>query len=95
MIHWNVHVCSESAADRPENRSPIQNKHVHSSESYQQATYQKYDRHGHKSPSLVGMALKGNGRKISPKNRKKKFDSIFLLKIYHGLVLVSFHIQKI
>ena len=32
----------------------IQIKHVHSSLSYQQATYQKYDRRGHKSPSGYG-----------------------------------------
>ena len=40
--------------DRPENRPPIQIKHVHSSVSYQQATYQKYHRHGHESPSGYG-----------------------------------------
>ena len=33
---------------------PIQIKHVHSSISYQQATYQKYDRRGQESPSGYG-----------------------------------------
>ena len=33
---------------------PIQIKHVHSSVSYQQATYQKYDRRYHESPSGYG-----------------------------------------
>ena len=32
----------------------IQIKVVHSSLSYQQATYQKYDRHGQESPSGYG-----------------------------------------
>ena len=41
-------------ADRLENRPPIQIKHVHSSLSYQQATYQKNDRHGQESPSGYG-----------------------------------------
>ena len=51
--------------DRPYNRpivapivSPIvptiQIKHVHSSVSYQRATYQRYDRHGPESPSGYG-----------------------------------------
>ena len=34
--------------------APIQNKHVHSSVSYQQATDQKSDRHGHELPSGYG-----------------------------------------
>ena len=33
---------------------PIQIKHVHSSISYQQATYQKYHRRGQESPSGYG-----------------------------------------
>ena len=33
---------------------PIKIKHVHSSVSYQQATYRKYNRRGHKSPSGYG-----------------------------------------
>ena len=37
--------------------APIQIKVVQSSLSYQQATYQKYDRRGQESP-IVGMALK-------------------------------------
>ena len=36
------------------NRPPIQIKHVHCSLSYQQATYQKYDRRGQESPSGYG-----------------------------------------
>ena len=54
MTYWNAQVWFESVADRPENRPLIQINHVHSSVSYQQATYQKYDRHGHKSPSGYG-----------------------------------------
>ena len=57
MGHWNVQVGFESVADRPENQPPIQIKPVHSSISYQQATYQKYDRHGHESPSGYGALL--------------------------------------
>ena len=38
---------------------PIQIKHVHSSPSYQQATNQKYDRHGQESSS--GYGAFGNG----------------------------------
>ena len=34
--------------------APIKIKDVHSSVSYQQATRQKYDRHGHESPSGYG-----------------------------------------
>ena len=34
--------------------APIQIKHVHSSLSYQQATYQKYDRRGQESSSGYG-----------------------------------------
>ena len=34
--------------------APIQIKVVHSSLSYQQATYQKYDRRGQESPSGYG-----------------------------------------
>ena len=41
--------------DRPYDRPPIQIKHVHSSLSYQQATYQKYDLRDHKSPSGYGL----------------------------------------
>ena len=37
--------------------APIQIKPVHSSLSYQQATYQKYGRCGHKSPSGYGPLL--------------------------------------
>ena len=33
---------------------PIQIKHVHSSVSYQWVIYQKYNRHGHASPSGYG-----------------------------------------
>ena len=40
--------------DLPDDRPPIQIKHVHSSVSYQQTSYQKYDRRGHKSPSGYG-----------------------------------------
>ena len=40
--------------DRPENRPPIQIKHIHSSLSYQQGTYQKYDRRDYESPSGYG-----------------------------------------
>ena len=40
--------------DRPDDQPPIQTKHVHSSVSYTQATYQKYDRRVHKSPSGYG-----------------------------------------
>ena len=36
------------------NWRPIQIKHVHSSVSYQQATLQKYDRHGQESPCGYG-----------------------------------------
>ena len=54
MIYYNVQVLSESAADRPENRPPIQIKPVHYSISYQQATYQIYDRRGCESPSGYG-----------------------------------------
>ena len=36
--------------DRPDNQPPIQIKHVHSSVSYEQGTYKKYDRRAHKSP---------------------------------------------
>ena len=43
--------------DRPENRLPIQIKHVHSSVSYQHATYQKYDRRGHELPSGYGPSV--------------------------------------
>ena len=32
-------------------------KHVHSSGSYQWATYQKYDRYGHESPSGYGPSM--------------------------------------
>ena len=45
-------------ADHPENRPPIQIKPVHSSISYQQATYQKYDRRGRESPSGYGALVK-------------------------------------
>ena len=34
--------------------APIQIKDVHSSDSYQQATHQKYDRRGHESLSGYG-----------------------------------------
>ena len=54
MIYYNVHVCSELAADHPENRPPIQIKPVHFNISYQQATYQKYDRRGRELPSGYG-----------------------------------------
>ena len=54
MGHWNAHVWSELAADRPENRPPIQIKPVHSSVPYQQATLQKYDRRCYESPSGYG-----------------------------------------
>ena len=37
--------------------APIQIKVVHSSLSYQQATYQKYDRRGQESPSGYGPLL--------------------------------------
>ena len=40
--------------DRPYNWPSIQIKHVHSSVPYQEATYQKYDRRGHESPSGYG-----------------------------------------
>ena len=50
MFDLNLHY------DRPVNRPPIQIKQVHSSVSYQQATYQKYDRRGHESP-IAGMGL--------------------------------------
>ena len=40
--------------DRPENWPAIQIIHVHSSVSYQQATYQKYDPCGQESPSGYG-----------------------------------------
>ena len=41
--------------NRPENRPPIQIKHVHfSSVSYQNVTYQKYNQHGHELPSGYG-----------------------------------------
>ena len=33
---------------------PFHTKHVHSSVSYQWATYQKYDRRGHESPNGYG-----------------------------------------
>ena len=54
MGHWNVQVRFESVADSPENRPPIQIKPGHYSISYQRATYQKYDRRGHESPSGYG-----------------------------------------
>ena len=41
-------------ADHPENRPAIKIKPVHSSVSYQQATYQKNDRRGQESPSGYG-----------------------------------------
>ena len=40
--------------DHLENRPPIQIKHVHSSVSYQQATYQIYNRRGQESSSGYG-----------------------------------------
>ena len=39
--------------------APIHIKHVHSSMSYHQATYQKYDRRGHELPSGYGAKEEG------------------------------------
>ena len=71
MIYWNVHVLSESAVDRPENRPPIQIKHVHSSISYHQVTLQKYDRRDDESPSGYGPL--GLDKKVFPVHRPTGF----------------------
>ena len=39
--------------------TPIQIKHVHSNVSYQQATYPRYNRRGHESPSGYSPLVKG------------------------------------